>query len=261
MRKSGLHKQMSSVFDGVPVSRDNELPEDADASSVPMQPQAQPDPVLASEQTGSSLAKRMSADPSECVSEPAIQASRPMPLPKSSIAPVKTGPSLTSQIRRTVFGSHALDAHQKKMATLVGVLCIVFAVVLFVSLGGVGKSQAMAAQNTTENQTALAQGTQKTVRDWKNPQPLPAGLRDAMITVSGQTVPAQNSSQNASQGSSFGTLVVKGIVFSQNKPSAIINNQILSEGESIDGIMIVKITKTGVEFEADEKRWTQSVQR
>ena len=58
-----------------------------------------------------------------------------------------------------------------------------------------------------------------------------------------------------------GGLVVKGIVFSANKPSAIINNQIYSEGQTVNGATISKITKESVEFEANEKRWSQFVQR
>ncbi|MHC4881069.1 MAG: hypothetical protein ACYTEN_06875 [Planctomycetota bacterium] len=273
MRKSGLHKQISSIFDGVPVPQNNDLPAEADASSVlmqpetrdttepqePMEPQARPNPAPAAEPSRSSLAKRMSADPSECASAPAIQVDRPMPLPKSSAMAAKTGPSISSQARKALFGSSrgALDARQKKMAGLVGVLGVVFGVVMFISLGGVGQSQATAANGTTDNQTVQTQTPTKSAQDWKTPQPLPADLRDATSTASRQT----DSTGDASGNFGSGELAVKGIVFSQNKPSAIINSEILTEGQSINGVTIVRITKDAVEFKSNDKQWTQQVQR
>lgn len=283
MRKSGLHKQISSIFDGVPVPQNNDVLEDADSSSEqvqsvaqeptepqgsteaqgPTEPQGQPDPVSVPEpeqtQARSSLVKRMSADPSECASAPAIQIDRPMPLAKSSVMSAKTGPSLISQVKKAVFGSHkgSLDARQKKMAALVGVLCLVFGAVMFISLGGVGQTKAMAADDASGSQTIQSHGTKKTAQDWTNPQPLPAEMRDATSPVFRQT----GSTEGSTGASASGGLVVKGIVFSKNKPSAIINNEIMSEGESFNGVTIVKISKEGVEFEANEKRWTQQVQR
>ena len=41
----------------------------------------------------------------------------------------------------------------------------------------------------------------------------------------------------------------------------VINNKIVTEGQMINGAQIVKITKESVEFKANEKRWTQTVQR
>lgn len=273
MRKSGLHKQISSIFDGVPVPRNNGLPEEADASSELMQPEAQdttelqepteaqarPNPVPATEPSRSSLVKRMSADPSTCASAPAIQVNRPMPLPKSSAIAAKTGPSISSQVKKTLFGSSkgSLDARQKKMAGLVGILGVVFGVVVFISLGGVGQSQAKAADGTTDNQTVQAPASKKSAQDWKTPQPLPADLRDATSTAFKQT----DSTGDTSVTSGSGDLVVRGIVFSQNKPSAIINGEILTEGQSINGVTIVRITKEAVEFKSNDKQWTQQVQR
>jgi hypothetical protein len=267
MRKSGLHKQISSIFDGVPVPQNNGHPETADVSSSQMQPdgqdmtelQVQPEPASVSTTAAPSLIKRMSADPSECASAPVLQVNRPMPLPKSSAMAAKTGPGMSSQIRKIIFGSSkgSLDAHQKKMAVLVAVLCVVFGGVMFISLGGVGQAKATAAESTTEEPAGQNPGTKKTAQDWKSPQPLPADLRDATSTVSKQTA----SSPDSAEVSVSGDLVVKGIVFSRNKPSAIINNQILTEGETFNGVTIVKITKEAVEFKANDKQWTQQVQR
>lgn len=274
MRKSGLHKQISSIFDGVPVPQNDGLQEETDASSVLMQnetqdppesqsptnPQAQPNPVLAPESARSSLVKRMSADPSTCASAPAIQVDRPMPLSKSSTTPSKTGPGISAQVKKVLFGSSkgSLDARQKKMAGLVGILGVVFGVVMFISLGGVGQSKAATTgTDATEDPVTQNQGTKKTVQDWTSPQLLPANLRDATSIASRQTDPTGDASVNSGSGE----LVVKGIVFSQNKPSAIINSEILTEGQTINGVTIVRITKDTVEFKSNDKQWTQQVQR
>ena len=133
---------------------------------------------------------------------------------------------------------------------------MVFGVVLFVSLGGVGKTQAVAAETTSGDQTTQIQTAKKTAQEWKRPEALPQDLRNATSPVM-----MRSGTPQAEQIAESGALTVKGIVFSKNKPSAIVNNQILSEGQTFNGVTIIKITKESVEFEANEKRWTQFVQR
>jgi hypothetical protein len=53
--------------------------------------------------------------------------------------------------------------------------------------------------------------------------------------------------------------VITGITYNENKSFAIIGTNIVSEGETIDGIKIIKINKDTVEFEKDGKRWTQGL--
>jgi len=52
---------------------------------------------------------------------------------------------------------------------------------------------------------------------------------------------------------------VTGILYSEDRPSAVVGNQILYEGDSIRGMKVVKIHKDRVEFERDGKRWEQAV--
>jgi type II secretory pathway component PulC len=85
--------------------------------------------------------------------------------------------------------------------------------------------------------------------DWQIPTPYPATLRD----------PMQFGSATATQAGT-GRLTVKGIVLSGDKSSAIIDNQIVREGEEILGATVVKINKDSVEFEKNGKSWKQRVQ-
>jgi hypothetical protein len=269
MRKSGLHKQISSIFDGVPIPHNSIVAEEPDTSSVPVQPQdtiepQSPEPAApvdqASSPSGASLVKRLTSNPSECASAPSIRIGRPMPLPKTVFQSVKkVEPAFSSQMKKAVFGSAkgSMDSRQKKMAALVGILSIVFGAVLLVTLGGLGKGSAIAAAAAgaeTGSQTAAVQ--QKTVEEWKAPEPLPANIRNAAAPAVKQGGPDQTSGTNDSGGP-----VVRGILFSKQKPSAIINDQVLTVGQTIDGAKILQITRDTVEFEANGKRWTQSVQR
>ena len=56
-------------------------------------------------------------------------------------------------------------------------------------------------------------------------------------------------------------LVVKGIVYSEDNPTAIIGIQIFHEDDSIDGTQIIKINKDSVEFHKNEEKWIQKVER
>jgi hypothetical protein len=57
-----------------------------------------------------------------------------------------------------------------------------------------------------------------------------------------------------------GNLRVKGILYDQDNASAIVNGQILHEGEQISGAKIIRINKDSVEFEVME-RWPRKGHR
>ncbi len=50
---------------------------------------------------------------------------------------------------------------------------------------------------------------------------------------------------------------VTGIIYSEDKPSAILGGKIMHEGDTHHGVTVVKIHKDKVEFEANGKRWIQ----
>ena len=53
--------------------------------------------------------------------------------------------------------------------------------------------------------------------------------------------------------------VVAGTLWSADSSSALINNEIVREGDIVDGVKVVKIDKGMVEFEKNGERWTQRV--
>ena len=55
--------------------------------------------------------------------------------------------------------------------------------------------------------------------------------------------------------------LVRGILYSETKPSIVIDDKrkIVYEGNTIQGVTIVKIHKDKVEFAKNDQRWTQKV--
>jgi len=54
--------------------------------------------------------------------------------------------------------------------------------------------------------------------------------------------------------------LVTGIVFSDDRPAVVVGSQVLYEGDIKQGVTIVRITKTEVQFEKNGMLWTQAVQ-
>lgn len=137
------------------------------------------------------------------------------------------------------------------MAILVGLLSIVMACILFSVLYKPGKGPAEPGSDTAALPDLNQTQTWKI--NWTAPEIYPDTLRDPMqynlVTTADPTI------------NQIGQLVVKGIVFSEDKPSAIISDRIVAEGEEILGVTVVKIQKESVVFEKDGETWTQPVQR
>jgi len=55
-------------------------------------------------------------------------------------------------------------------------------------------------------------------------------------------------------------LKVRGIALSNDRPSAVIGTTIVHEGDAVLGATVVRIGKSGVEFEVNGESWTQKVQ-
>jgi hypothetical protein len=52
---------------------------------------------------------------------------------------------------------------------------------------------------------------------------------------------------------------VTGILYSTDRPSALVNTQIVHEGQQIAGIAVEKIDSDGIQFERDGQRWKQGL--
>ena len=246
--KSGLHKKISAIFGNVPISK-NDNAEQLPATSEGGSPDsASPKPSVTEQLLSSSLPPRQTAQPS-----PATISSK-----KSVAAGTVAKTSVQSflgqhwkQIKSKVFVPKAgVDAgRHKTMVILMPVLLVVFIFIIIRVLNQPSPKAARAQNPGKANVDSSVAISEKKI-NWQIPDPYPASLRDPM-----------QAGLSAGGLGENGSLVVKGIVYSDDKPSAVVDNQIVHQGDKISGATIVRINKNDIEFEMDGKKWTQGVQR
>jgi hypothetical protein len=77
-------------------------------------------------------------------------------------------------------------------------------------------------------------------------------------------IDTQNTEQNAAQNETANkpkqeVIIVRAIVYSDDRPSALIGTKIVYVGDKVNDATIVKINRDSIEFENDESRWVQKV--
>jgi hypothetical protein len=94
--------------------------------------------------------------------------------------------------------------------------------------------------------------------DWQIPEPLPATMRDPIKPPdpNDRGGDVQNGTATPTETTAID---VRDIVFSKDKPSAVINGQIVYVGHKVGDAAIVQIYKDGVEFERNGKRWVEKI--
>ncbi|MEJ5258624.1 MAG: hypothetical protein WHS88_00360 [Anaerohalosphaeraceae bacterium] len=212
--RTGLHKKVSFIFDGVPTP--------------PAAPAA-------------------SAGPTPSVGTAGSNTYTPQPLPASAPAARPAGPKDTRTSAAKNRKKSKKDARQTQMQILVGVLSLVLIATLFFVMRTPAAPPKKAAASVS---SPAAEPAASEPAKWVRPEPWPERMRDPMAPDTAGQTPDTGSD----------ALLVRGIVFSQTNPSAIIGNQIVFIGDTLNGIRVVNITRDTVEFEKDGKRWTQTVQ-
>lgn len=283
-QKPGLHKKLSSIFDGIPIPQTNrqQVPEtepnqpaDTARGSGPAQTH-QPQPTVPGHQkpaptkpnipSPSPANRPATATKPAQVNKPVLKPDKnssytPKPAPAKPKVQPSPKPTTTLSKQQSPLLSKVKDfldslqdgteqARQRKMAVLIGLLSVVLVCVFFFVLYEPKKGHA----NPVSDTVALnSDQTQTWKTNWTVPEIYPDTLRDPM-----RYNPTATADPTITQ---IGQLVIKGIVFSKDKPSAIISGSIVSEGQKILGVTVIKINKESVEFEKDGKTWTQPIQR
>ena len=139
---------------------------------------------------------------------------------------------------------------QKAMVVMVPLL---FIALIFMLRGVFGTSVRKTEAFAEDNAPSAATAGLNTKIDWEIPASYPTTLRDPMRL--GPVAAAQTDTETRT----FVKLIVKGILYTEDNQSAVIGNHIVHEGEEIQGVTVVKISKDSVEFEMNGKRWTQKV--
>jgi len=230
IRKTGLQKKVSSIFDGVEIPSGSKSVQSVLAGSADPCQQADhgnSERIMPGRTPlGSSAVGVLEDD--VAVSSPAVSESAKF---VKSISPAE---------------------HQKniKLFVLTAVI-IIFWTSITVRLYVFGPEKKNRASKSTAS-TKKIEGTDSkdVVIEWPVPAQVGENVRD--ITVS---------DGRANASASTGAIVVRGILLSENKSSALIGKSIVHIGDQVAGATVVTITRKTVEFEKDGKRWGQQVEK
>ena len=246
--KAGLHKEVSSIFNGVPTQQDNgaEPRLHGDDKGRPESPAATK-PVAPYPLTNATPSPRPTEDKIPTQQEKNIRRDTGYERPRTRMQDTKLQQAW-QQIRNKLFTPKpgVSTARQKTMLVSVPVLFIVLLFV-FIRVFSVPSGKRAAIAGVGPSGAVAASGARIS---WQVPASYPTALRDPM-----QFGLAATSHAGA------GGLIVRGIVHSEDNPTAVISDQIVHEGDKVLGATIVKIDKDSVEFEMNGKSWTQKVQR
>jgi hypothetical protein len=250
--RAGLHKEVSAIFNGASLPKD-------DGAARPSEGQGAQQPSAASAPEHQDYTA-----PEPSVQRPFAPSHMTAAKPKSQQPSVQSPPEAAfakqsgvnaaikralKQVKNKLFAPKpgVSTARQRAMIILALALFIVL-ISMFIRAFSV-PSRKMIRTGTLGPAKATAAGYDNQA-DWQIPELYPTKLRDPMQFGS-----------VATQTAEAGGLIVKGIVYSKDKPSAVIGNQIVHEGDKVLDVVIIKINENSVEFEANNKRWTQKVQR
>jgi len=257
-RKGGLHKKVSSIFDGVPIPQDS-------ASR----------PVHSSDDEGAESSQHRSTPSSSSANQPRMYSGETL---GGRVSGDDRGGGFTGRFKKKLFTPSAgvSAVRQKFMVILMLVLAVVFVVKIYPLFKSsptptITKPYVKTAQGTpVDNKTIVkdAVSTKDTEVlaiaeiDWQRPDIYPAQLRDVMYVKEDNIIKPGESKADI--------FVVESILAGQTKRSAVIGirrggnpedveqSRILKEGESAFGATVVTISieNDSVELEkVDGERW------
>lgn len=244
-RRAGLHREISSIFNGVPIQQDNP----AERSSGAPAPESPPAPPRGGSPNYGPPSHLTGTVPKP---QQPVPKAAPARQTKAAAVVITPGPApwqkMLDKVKSKLFSPKAgvSTTRQKTMAILIPAL---FIVLIFVLIQVFSTPSQKATGSVSFGPTGAVAGSDKKI-EWQIPALWPTVLRDPMRFGSAATGEAGASG-----------LIVKGILYSEDNPSAAIGTQIVREGDKVLGATVVKINEDSVEFERDGKSWTQKVQR
>ena len=139
----------------------------------------------------------------------------------------------------------------KATVIMVPLLFVVLIFVLRSVFGGPVSSTEAAVGNNTSGKAATSSDNSI---EWEIPEPYKSKSRNPL-----RLGPAEKSFDDEINPGQFVQLDLRGILYTEDNPSAAVDGRIVYQGEKVRGVTVVKITKENVEFELNGKRWTQKV--
>jgi hypothetical protein len=145
------------------------------------------------------------------------------------------------------------SARQKASVALIPVLAIVLIFVVR-QVFSTSPSKIEGAANDEAPSATAAVSENKVA--WEIPAPYPATLRDPMKL--GPDAAEKTQTEESETGQAV-ELIIKGILYSEDNPTAVVGKKIVHVGEKVSGATVIGIDKDSVEFEMDGKRWKQQI--
>jgi hypothetical protein len=272
----GLHKEVSTIFDGVPLPNGGG-------------PRAQTESNTEAHGAGSPTAAQAIAGIGAGKSDPTV--SKPHPFntpivpesPRGVVKPIKKRTDFINNLLAKVVPPDLDDStarRQKVMALLIPVLAVILVLVFVKVLGKPARSDASvnhSVDQTTESEsedtgetTETAETEEEIVR-WELPGVFSKPVRDPMISeLFGPSSPAGGGSGGANSGTAatdeqqaaqLMNLEVTGILYSKDRPAAIVGTEIVHEGDTVLGATVVEIQRDSIELELDGRRWKQGLRQ
>ena len=262
-QKSGLHKEISSIFNGVPLPSDKAngpLPDmekkDKSAGHIP--------PVPTGDVKGPQISQQEPSKEAPPAKDKAIPARKKTGFARKEktasvqVAKKMRGNDFRSSLKKSLkpminkLMTPPEGVSQKKHMTTLALIPILILVVIFV-FGRVLLKSGPSNDNSNQDDTGVTSVAPKTKIDWQMPEVYPEGLRDPMNKAYKHSIDTDTDNTE-----DLG-IVIRGIAWSEDNPAVIIETEIYYQGQKVHGAEIKKITFDSVEFEKDGKTWTQNV--
>ncbi len=272
------HQATQTLTKAAPAPQPKTEPAQQPKTELTQQSKAKPvhlPEFMRDQQSDVEPAQRPKAEPAQKPKVVPVQQPKDEPVQKSKVVPTQqpkadidkkvskkrptvkiSSQSYWQQIKGKLFQpkSGTSTAKQKAMVVMMPLLFIALIFMLF--RGGVfGTSAGHTEASTEETAPDVVSADADNKIDWEVPEPYPTTLRDPM-----RLVPAEVSQTERNGTRKTTDIIVKSILYSEDKPSAVISGRIVYEGDKIRGASVIKINKDTVEFELNGKRWNQKVQ-
>jgi len=178
--------------------------------------------------------------------------------PESSPFIEETGDGLLQRIKNKLFTPKpgVSPTKQKAMVIMVPILAIIM---IFAFRQVLSKApRKTKGAGTDDTPVVVANANPGREIDWKVPEPISVMTRDPIKLPDGSNT--QNGDPNETTGRvTTGTIIIRDIVYSHDRPSAVIGSKIVYVGDKVNDATIIKINRDSIEFETDEKKWVQKV--
>jgi hypothetical protein len=247
-RKTGLHRKVSSIFDGISVPKADNAPGQSTDGW-----------------TGPAKGREYVKDETDFMPKDARIGPKPAERsPEKARKPIG-GPGLLGQPGFDPFGPIPLVSKKRRKVTMVSM--VVLFILLIVVLTWTFSQKIADKKTQSASKQAAAAGVAAaqidTQIDWEIPPEYPETLRDPMENtwrqdpstgkwVEETIVVIDDSGAEQQQQSLIDVgIALRSILWAETGRSIVVGDEILYEGDTIFGVTIKKINKDSVEFEKD----------